>query len=251
MAGTMTRDDFVTEICDIVGKSTNASAVSATALQTRVRTYLNFAQRRIARHHDFYELQDTKTNAATVASTKNYPLESGTNNLGLTRPKDIYSITLLDGADSWRLERWSAQKFDLRFPEPTNYAEGRPTLYVRWGSDIQLFRIPDAAYTLSIRYSKWPTPFSSATQTTDYDNKDELVLIAGVVETYMALEEYSDAAAWISRFTGLLRDARLAEGDVDWEPDGEPFKAITRLEAGRPWLDPSGSPNDPLFNIVD
>jgi len=72
MAGTLTRDELVTEICDVVGKATSASAVSGSSLQTRVRMYLNWAQRRIARMHGFYELQANKTDSATVASMRKF-----------------------------------------------------------------------------------------------------------------------------------------------------------------------------------
>ena len=248
MSGTLTRDELTTEIADIVGKSVSALAVSGALLQTRIRSiYLNAAQRRIARSYSFEELNVTKTDSATVTSVKTYPLSTGTNNLGLVRPKDIFSITLVDGANSRRLKRQSPEWLDSRFPDPTTYTTDRPSIYVRYGDQIDLFRIPNDAYTLKIRYPQWPTPFSSASQVSDFTNKDELLIAAGVMETYLALEEYQDVAVWFPRFIGLLNDAEGAETAVDWEPQAEPFSTGRMIESGSPWLDPSATPGDPLY----
>ena len=244
--GTLTRDEFVTEICDTVGKSVSASAVSGATLQTRVRTYLNWAQARIARFYSFHELNTLYESAATVDGTKRYPMITGTSNLGLTRPKDISSIRLIDSENSRTLVRWSQRKFDKHFPYPTNYTEQRPKLYIRWGSYVEMFPIPDDAYTLHIRYPQWPTVLSTGTQTTDFEEKDQLLITGGILETYLALEEYDDAEVWYARFLGQLKDAVVAEGDVDWEPQAEEFNAITGYSSGSPWTDPYGTPEDPL-----
>ena len=243
----MTRDQFVTEICDIVGKSESASSVSGAVLQTRVRTYLNWAQKRVARAYSFHELSKYNETAATVADAKRYPMETGTNNFGLIRPKDIHSIRLIDGENSRTLTRWSQRKFDKWYPRPANYATSRPRIYVRWGSDLELFRIPNDAYTLYIRYSQWPTDFSTGAQTSDYTNKDQLLTTMGVFETYLALEEYTDAEIWFAKARGMIMDAVRAEGDVDWEPEAEPHMARPGYESGEPWKDPYGDAYDPLF----
>lgn len=245
--GTLTRDAFVTEICDTVGKSVSASAVSGATLQTRVRNYLNWSQKRIARYYSFHELNKYIETAATVDGTRRYPMITGTSNLGLTRPKDISSVKLIDGHNSRTLTRWSQRKFDRMIPYPTNYAEARPQIYVRWGSDLELFRIPDDAYTLHIRYPQWATDLSTGSQTSDFENKDQLLITGGILETYLALEEYEDAEVWYARFLGQLKDAVVAEGDVDWEPQAEGFSAMVGYDSGAPWLDPYGDPMDPLY----
>lgn len=249
--GTLTRDEFVTEICDVCGKSTAASSVSGATLQTRVRSYLNWAQKRIARFYSFHELNAVQESAATVADIKRYPLITGTNNLGLTNPKDIFSIRLQDSENSRTLIRWSQRKFDRKFPRPENYSTGRPRIYTRWGSNVEMYRIPDAVYTLHIRYPQWPTVFSTGSQTSDYENKDQLIITGGILETYLALEEYKDAEVWYARFIGQLRDAVHAEGDVDWEPQAEPFESVVGYRSGSPWLDPYGGEGDPLYGFPE
>ena len=246
----MTRDQSVTEICDTVGKSEAASSVSGASLQTRVRTNLNWAQNRIARFYSFHELNELTTSAATVDGTKRYPLITGTSNFGLTSLKDINSIRLIDSENSRTLTRWSQRKFDKRYPRPANYSEGRPTIYVRWGMYVELFRIPNAAYDLSIRYSKWATDFSTGAQTSDYTDKDELITTAGVCETYLALEEYEDAKVWYGKTIGHLRNAVAVEGDIDWEPQAAPH-GIPAYRSGSVYDDPYGGSGDPLWGYSE
>lgn len=251
MSGILTRDQLVTEICDVVGKSTSALSVSGATLQTRVQTnYLNWGQRRIAKSFDFYELQGKQLTAATVAGVKTYPLETGTNNLGLTQIRDIRSIVLVDGTNTERsrkLQFINYRRFDEDVPRPENYPYDIPSVYTREGGNIELFRIPDAVYTMIIRYCKWPTIFSTGSQVSDYDNKDELIVTAGVLETYLALEEYNDAAVWMQRFLGQLRDSIMDDGDTDWEPTAQPFRANPPNMSSRPWASASGQPGDPLY----
>jgi len=247
--GDLTRDQLVTEICDIVGKSVSGLGTSGTLLSTRVGTYyLNWSQRRIARYYSFHELDVITTTPVTAADTKTYTFST----LGLTRPKDIHSIILVDSANSRRLKRWSYKKFDKRIPDPTTYSTGRPSIYIRYGNQIELFRIPDAVYSMTIRYPQFPTPFTTGSQTSDFENKDELLITAGVMETYLALEEYTDAAVWYQRTLGMLKDAVMSDSnDVDWEPDGEPFNSDQNVDIGQPWISPAGSPEDPLYGYPD
>lgn len=245
-----TRDQFVTEIADTVGKSENASALSGAVLQDRIRTYLNWAQRRLSRVHDFHELNGLITTATTVTDLKTYPLITGTNNLGLTNLKDIASIRLDDNENSYNLVRWRYRRFDQKYPRPENYTTGRPTIYTRWGANLELFRIPDAAYTLKIRYTKYPTDFTTGSQESDFTNKDQVLFTIGVFETYMQLEEYGDAKVWLERLYGQLSDVIHAEGDLDWEPESSPG-LFNYYNSGQPQYDPYGDPGDPLYGYTE
>lgn len=241
----MTRDDFVTEICDVVGKRVSASSVSGTTLQDRVRTFLNWGQKRIARFYSFHELNKLITNAVTVADLKRYPLVSGTAALGLVRPKDISSIRLIDGAYSQKLTRRSTRWFDTKYPRPENFSTGRPSLYIRDGNFIEFFKIPNDAYTLYIRYPQWAVDLTSTSQVSDLEDKDQLIVTTGVFETYFALEEYEDAKIWYAKFLGQLKDAVRATGDIDWEPQSAPH-GDAGYNSGEPWIDPYGGAGDPL-----
>jgi len=243
--GDLTRDQMVTEICDAVGKSVNATAISGTDLQTRVRTYyLNWAQQRLARYYSFHELTVKQEAFVTVANQKSYTFSQ----LGLVRPKDIGSVLLIDGYNSRRLQRLSRVYFERKFPRPENYAYGRPRAYVRIGDSIDLFFIPDAVYATRIIYPQWPTPFTTANQVSDYENKDQLLIVTGIMETYLALEEYNDASVWMNKMMGMLNDAMKVEGDVDWSPQAEPIDLGTQGSmSGTPWSEPGATVDDPMY----
>jgi len=246
----MNRGDYVTEICDTVGKSESAASRSGATLDTRVRTYLNWAQKRLCRFYDFYELNVLDTTANLVTDVKVYPLMAGTNNLGLERVKDIASIRLNDSENSRTLQRWLYRKFDRIYPRPENYTSGRPTIYTRWKNSLEFFRIPNSAYSLDIRYMQWPQDLTSDGQESDLLNKDQLIFTAGVFETYMQLQEYGDAKLWYERLLGQVKDAVHAEGDVDWEPEAESMKALV-YKSGEPEYDPYGNPLDPLYGYPE
>ena len=251
MPSDLTRGQIVTEACDAVGKSVSGLSVSGASLQTRVNTYFNWAQQRIARFYSFHELT-TYTEAATLTTgVKYYPLTTGTNNLGLTRPKDIGSIILLDTYNSRRLIRWNRVKFEKKVPRPENYTNQRPRLYTRLGNAIEVFYIPDATYSLRIVYPQWPTALSSDAQTSDFENKDQLLVAATILETYLALEEYADASIWLPKVMGLLTDAVKAEGDSDWEPMAEHINISMQESSGSPWTDPGGTPDDPMWGYPE
>lgn len=242
----LSRDQFVTEIADVCGKSENASAISGALLSARIRTYLNFAQKRIARAYNFNELDSLKEDSALVVDLKRYPLTTGTSNLGLTRLKDIRSIRLIDSENSRKLTMWNYRRYDKAYPRPENFSTGRPSIYVRDGTNLEFFKIPDDTYTLHIRYAQWATDFSTGTQESDFKDKDQLILVAGILETYIALEEYSDAGVFLARFKGLIKEIINAEGDSDWEPESQPH-APESYSSGEPWLDPFGVTADPLY----
>lgn len=249
MPGELTRDQIVTETCNIVGKSVSAAAVSGEDLQTRVRRYLDWAQRRIARHYNFHELTIIKDSTLT-ADTKRYVWTDSP--ISLTRPKDIGMIILLDSANSRRMHRVAYKSYVNRFPRPENYSSGIPRIYTRVGNNLEFFYIPDAAYDIRIIYPQWPTPFTSSSQTSDFENKDELLIVMTVMETYLALEEYTDAAAWFNKGLGMLNDAVKVEGDIDWEPQAEPIDlgGIGSL-SGTPWTEPGSTADDPLYMYPD
>ena len=243
----LTGSQIITEVADVVGKALTGTSRSGAALQDRILKYLNWTQQRIARHFSFEELNAIQTGAATVADIKRYPLSTGTNNLGLTKVKDIETMRLMDSENSRKLDLWSHRRFDKSFPRPENFASARPTIYVRYKREVELFKVPDAAYTLEIRYSKWATDMANDANVSEFLEKDDLLVVGTIMEAYMALEEYADARIYFQRFLGILANAVSVEGLVDWEPEAIPHGALPSPISGSPWLDPYGTPNDPLF----
>jgi hypothetical protein len=243
-----TRAQMVTIVGDALGKSTNATAVSGATLGDRCVDFLDWGGQRIARAYNFDELNATLETAVTVASVKTYPMITGTNNLGMVRPKDITSIRLIDSQNSRQLTRKSQKWFDQRFPLPTNYATGHPSLYIKFGNQLELFRIPDAAYSLYTRYSQWPSLLSTTSSTSDFDTKDQLLITSAILEGYLHFEEYEDVKIWMALFIGRLGDAVRTTGDMDWTPERELFTSSQAgYISGEPWTDPYSTPGDPLY----
>ena len=161
------------------------------------------------------------------------------------------------------LIRWSYRKFDKWYPRPENFTSARPRIYLWFGTYIEMFKVPDAVYDLYIRVAHWPTELSTDGQTSDFQEKDELLVTAGVMETYLALEEYVDAKVWGNKFAGnryletgaiggMLRDTICADdADIDWEPEAEPGRSIPEYMSGTPYSDPYGSQGDPLYGYGD
>ena len=242
-----TTDQMVTIVADAVGKSQNAAAISGALLGDRCIDFLNWGQQRIARFYSFHEQNKYTETATTVASISRYPLVTGTNNLGLVRPKDIQSIRLIDGTNSRILVRKPPRWFDKNIPLITNYADMRPHVYIRWGNDIEVFKRPDDAYTLYIRYPQWAADLTAGSGSTTFEYKDQLLISSAVLEGYLHFEEYDDVAVWLARFLGLLQDAVRAEGDVDWEPQAQEFRGVAGYVSGEPWIDPYAGMGDPLY----
>ena len=141
--GTMTLTNMEDEIRYNLG--------SRTDLDSRLVTFVNWAQEEIARQHAFRELEDEDTSQSTSdgGTTLNHP----------TGIKDLISIKVYDGTLSRKLIYVPGRKFDGLVPKPDEYSEGRPTHYYSWGDKFYLWRIPDAVYSTAIKYIAWPTAF--------------------------------------------------------------------------------------------
>lgn len=247
-----TTDQMVTIIADALGKAEAAQAISGALLSTRCIDFLNWAQQRMARFYSFQELDILKEDSATVDTVARYPLVTGTNNLGLVRPKDIHSIRLIDAINSRALTRRMPRWFDKKFPLITNYADGRPHVYIRYGNSVEMFRRPNSAYTLHIRYPQWALNLVSGDAGSQFEDKDQLLITGAILEGYLHFEEYTDAAIWLQKFLGLMIDAVRAQGDIDWEPQAEAMSYEPGgYTSGEPWLDPYAEAGDPLFGYPE
>jgi hypothetical protein len=118
-------------------------------------------------------LETDITSSATQVDLKEYHL---VNDLLLTRPKDIYSIRLDDDSNSRKLEYITSQNLDEVLPYPEN-TTSKPIMYTRFGDYIELFPIPDAVYSLKIRYSKWPVTYTNLTELSPYGTQWDHIIV--------------------------------------------------------------------------
>lgn len=252
--GIKTQAQFLTIIGDGLGKSLNATSLSGALLQNRLIDFLNWGQERICRAYNFDELNILNTSVMTIEGQLSYPIiGSSGGGWNLTLPKDIESIRLIDDQNSIKLERFHVRKFDQKFPYPTNFAFQDPRIYCLRGLNVELFRIPDQAYSLYITYPAWPTPFTIAntTQVSDFYYKDQLIITASILEGYLHFAEYDQVKVWEAEFQLKLKEAIHAEGDIDWEPHASEFKSAKGgYQSGEPWLDPYASGMDPLYGYA-
>lgn len=198
---------------------------------------INDAQTALVRVQDFDELivLDT-TNAATVASQKIYHLES---DLGLVRPKDIFSIRYMNGTLSRKLVYIPPSRLDQDIPYTETSGEGDPAWYTQRGLYIELFRIPAEVKPLYIQHSQWPSPLEDDADTLSLTYVDD-VIVALATEMAAAIILGSTRPDWLARAKELLG---ITVRDTQRHPDhmvvAQPFRSggyPTR--SGEYWNDP-------------
>lgn len=201
-----------------------------------VEQAINDAHRNIARVRDFDELMVLDTaNATTTANQKLYHL---TSNLGLTRPKDIYSIRYMDEDNSRKLQYVNARQWDALIPYPESTNTERPTSYTRRGMYLELFPIPQANKSLYIMHSQWPATLSNDSDETPYLWLDDVIitLATEIASGMLGSGIFTD---WFNRAKILLGVA-LSEEQV--RPDNtlvaRPFCTESNLPLGEYWNNP-------------
>lgn len=194
---------------------------------------INDAQVAIARVRDFDELMTLdKTNAVTIDGTSLYHITSGWT---LVRPKDIYSIRLMDEDNSRKLKYVPPRELDEVIPYTDMVGEGRPNWYTRRGLYVELFRIPDAIYTLYVFHSQWPAALTADTDETPFLNLDDVITTLAADIATAILEEGIITDGWVSRAQQLLGSS-LREEIVN--PD-RPIQAKPFDPSRRDWFDGS------------
>lgn len=227
----MTRDELVDEILKVAGLYGDA-----TNYETRCRTWLNLAQVRTARRHYWNDLKQLSTSNATVASQKTYSFST---DWSLTNIHKIHSIRLISSNESRRLTQVGARRMDTWVPYPSSIAEGKPTGYVRWGDNCELVPIPDAIYTLWIRWSNWPTAFSASDSECDILNIDDLLIAATAAWAYKIIDQPENALEWAGIAEGLYQNAlENDEEEPDYVPEPEGAGAGERGFNCNYWLYP-------------
>jgi hypothetical protein len=223
----MDREDFVDEVRENVKR--DVSALSA----ARIQRWVNWAQQYLADLHTYEEMRISDATAVTV---------DGNNSLAWpTRMKDLYSMTVQDGARSQKLTYVNARNFDTTVPRILTYSEGLPVYYVDFGSTFELFPIPDAAYYLNRRFSQYPIDLATDASTSPLLRKDALISAMTTVFGFWSLREIEDAAYWGKEIVGPLFTASLT-GDhsaEDWSPIARGFgNAGQSTLSGQWWLNP-------------
>jgi hypothetical protein len=207
-----------------------------TDLDSRLPSIINLAQQRLARIHDYDEMEVIST--TTVNNT------GSTNDKYLTLPnkREVFSIVLLDGASSRKLIQRTPQFWDRRIPMPEYWARDRVQDYIIWGQTVELWPLPNATYTLRMRWSQWPQDLVASTDTSQFLQKDEILVELALVYCFNSLGKEDDARKHSANVSMLMLEAQQKDDthpDLNILPSASDAQVIQDGGLGStPWLDP-------------
>lgn len=213
----MTPDSAITLILDQVGLST-----STTSYRNLARDFMNLVLTDVVPTTDWWWLNATTT-FNTVADTRTYQPVSA-------QVAEWYSF--MDETNNWPLEIVGPDQFDQVDVDRDD--SGVPEYVLMNGLDattgypiVELWRKPDAAYTIRVRYQKDIAELTSGDDSTDMSVLGlpriiQNVLIHGATALYMADQGNDDAARYEERRNASLQQAltqnRRMRGNVRYEP---------------------------------
>lgn len=222
----MNREDFVDEVRENIKRDTNGVS------NARIQRWVNWGQQYLSDLHTYEEMRISDATSFTT---------DGDNSLAWpTRMKDLYSITVQDGARSRKLTYVLARDFDTAVPRALTYTEGLPEFYVDFGSTFELFPIPDAEYYLNRRFSQYPIDLAIDASVSVLLRKDALISAMATVFGFWSLREIEDASYWGGELVPALYEASLT-GDhsaEDWVPVARGFGASQVSLTGEWWTNP-------------
>lgn len=215
----LTRLQMVNEVLDNLARANTALTRSGTALSDRVVVWLNRAQTYILRDYDILFKRST---TSTVASQQTYAFPSDIN--------AIYSMTIQNGTSSWKLTCMLPWEFDRYVANPSADVSTQSRIYVPYKTtgDFELYPIPDAVYTLNLRYSAIPTELAADSSVTDYSalgiDVDDILIKYATAEGYKYLQELIDSAKWEADAKSSAKKMYASlRGYPDWSPLGNGF----------------------------
>lgn len=230
---------LITRTLDNISRDSLQLTKSGVKLETRALDWLNHTMWRMARRHDFKEMYKRNT-ASTVDGQKTYTMP--------TNYKQIILITVRDGNNSIKLRQMSPREFNKRIPYPENETEGRPTVYIPFGNEFDLFEIPDAVYTMYMRTIQWPTTITSASSLIDYTpNKDDVIVAGMTAEAFDHIQQFGANTKYTTNFgtkweqtfqSRLIRAILEDERRADYDPIAKGFDSSAYSYIGEYWNDP-------------
>ena len=227
-----TASTLITRTLDNLSRSSSGTTRSGATMTNTGIVWLNKTLIRISRKHDFREMFK-KYSSATVVSQKSYDFPDNF--------KVIISLTLIDGFNSRKLTNVYMQGYDKKIPYPENYTTGIPAWYIPFGTTFDLYKIPDAAYTLYCRTVQWPTTITATTDTVDYATDKDDIIVAGMTrEGFRYLQMYEDSGDWDAEYKKLLQEAIDVDTDrPDYVPVAKGFDSGSgKAFLGEYWNDP-------------
>lgn len=177
MASALTKGQIKTEIKACLGNRTD--------FDTRMDAVLLLAIDNIARMHDWDELRFIATYQTAVTAD---PIADSQISLiqAPNRVRKNYSFRLYAGTESRKLIKLNPRRFDALLPKVDTTSRGKPTHYCIYNKNtLELWRVPDAVYTIKVRQSLYPEFPGDDANTFVYDNADDMIIFLSA--SYLAL----------------------------------------------------------------
>lgn len=237
--GTLTLAEIKTEVRAGLGNRTD--------LDDRLTRLVNLAQIRMARTHHFDEMgvksSITFPNTSDPEADKILSLSSITPavwriwSLRLTHQ----GSTILSNAR--RLVYVRPREWDDKIPAPEYYSVNKPRLYTRFGgvesNELEIWPSPDITYTGTLRYGKQPTYLVNDGDTSDFDEKDDLLITLTLVLAKDSLGMQDEAKSMFQQYLFMYNEGSVAD---DAQPDEAiipSFEALGRSAyVGDYWKEP-------------
>ena len=205
---------------------------------------LNLAQIRIARIHDWNELNEVDTGSigtAGVPATDKF--EAIPSNI-----RRIYSFRTVDPADQGNSNKltWVPQRqWDTFVPESEAWTVDQPTHYTIWKRsgtfNFELWKIPDTTYNYEIRSNKWPIDFTAGSDVaSELENKDDMIIALATSWLFLTAREMEEANRWWAIYKEMANNAtgqEIEEHEIDIRaPLEQAMRGSTPTT--EPWTDP-------------
>jgi hypothetical protein len=185
-------------------------------IDSRMDNIVDLAQLRLARIHDFDELRMKDTVDTVVSADAESDKVLSFPTLANTRIRKIYSIRRKQSGQTLagKLDRVLTRKWDKVIPEPEYYSRGYPTHYTWFNNtEFELWRVPDAVYTLVIRLSRWPYQVATTGEGNpiDLENVDDLIINLSLSYIFHSLGRGDKAKDFFGIYSALAKDALMED----------------------------------------
>ena len=125
-----------------------------------------------------------------------------------TMPTDFGKVLAVgDDTNSTELEFWRPDQLQLQTIGALT-ATGQPLIYYFLGNTFKLYPVPDAGYTLTLKYIKKFTPLANDTDVPDLPNNHRLVVLGALASAYDMEDDTDLAIRFEQRFENRLLRVR-------------------------------------------
>ena len=210
----LTLADLKTEI--------SASFASRSDIDSRLNNVIDLSQLRLARLHDFDELRQSEETTLTITTDAETDKTVSFPTLTNARIRKIYSLRIFETGGTRlarKLQKVLPKKWDLVIPEPEYYSRNTPSHYTVWeNNQYELWPVPDIAYKIKIRVSRWPKKVSITGEGNpiDLENVDDLIINLAISYLYHSLGRNDKGKEFYGIYRGLAKEA-LLEDSTDYD----------------------------------